>query len=109
MLHAKNVHYQHVFDSVIKHKTWLSQIDRALAAEEGSLRKIVLIGFAIDEISLKVTHGHRKWGCKRYEVTISLMFHYIRHFQLLHTYIHTYKQIYIAPKSWKRIRGAGAG
>ena len=28
---------------------------------------------------------------------------------LIHTYIHTNKQIYIAPKLWKRIRGAGAG
>jgi len=27
----------------------------------------------------------------------------------IHTYIHTYKQICIAPKSWKRIKGAGAG
>ena len=29
----------------------------------------------------------------------------------LPTYIHTctYKQIYIVPKSWKQIRGAGAG
>jgi len=25
------------------------------------------------------------------------------------SYIHTYKQIYIVPKLWKRIRGAGAG
>ena len=58
---------------------------------------------AVFRVAVKLTAGCLCWNTLCSQL-------YNRLVQLENVcYMHTYKQMYTAPKSWKRIRGAGAG